>query len=165
LELAREPKTISTRFDTHMTFDFKNPLKTDPALCSGSYAWLESKQPNVYYAWLQPIADEVVFHQNLEPLEIKLGFGVLLHVYFGPIRQEMLYRLLYTKGLPPRLLLKPSPYCLFWSYGNLGGQSRTIKYHYRDRYLSLHEWSDKSSFLAVLRQQHYENVNTTIWTR
>jgi len=148
-----------------MVFESKNPLRTDPALYPGSYAWALSKQPNVYYAWLQPTAEEVVFHQNLDPLELKLGFGAVLHVYYGPIRQEMLYRLIFTKGFPQRLLLKPSPYCLFWSFGNSGGQSRSIKYHYRDRYLSLHEWTDKSSFLAVLRQQHYDNNVNTIWTR
>lgn len=148
-----------------MPFDFKNPLKTDPAPNVDGYAWLRSKQDNVYYAWLQPVAEEATFHPNLDPLEINLGFGVLLHVYYGPIRQEMLYRLLYTRGLPPRLILKPEPYCLFWSFGNTGGQSRSIKYHYRDRYLSLHEWTDKKSFLAVLRQQHYENSVNTIWSR
>lgn len=148
-----------------MVFDSNTPLKTDPAVCAGSYAWSLSKQPNVYYAWLQPIAEEVVFHPNLEALEINLGYGVLLHVYYGPIRQEMLYRLLFTEGKPERLILKPSPYCLFWSFGKVGGQSRHIKYHYRDRYLSLHEWADKGSFLAVLRQQHYENSVATIWSR
>lgn len=148
-----------------MVFDFKNPLETDPSVCQASYAWLPSLEPNVYYAWLQPIADEVVFHHNLEPLEINLGYGVLLHVYYGPIRQEMLYRLLFTQELPSRIIVKPSPYCLFWSYGNEGGQSRNVKYHYRDRYLSLHEWTDKSSFLAVLRQEHYEKNLNTIWTR
>lgn len=149
-----------------MRFDHKQPLKTDPALArGGEYAWLKSKEPNAYYAWLQPIADEVVFHQNLDPLEADLGFGVILHVYYGPIRQEMLYRLLFTQGLPKRLILKPSPYCLFWSFGEEGGQSKSIKYHFRDRFLSLHEWTDKGSFLAVLRQQHYENNINTIWTR
>jgi hypothetical protein len=152
-----------------MVFDEKHPLRTDPALVAktevGGYAWLLSKQPSVYYAWLQPVAEEVEFHPNLEPLEIILGFGVILHVYYGPIKQEMLYRLIFTDGFPSRLLLKPDPYCLFWSFGNEGGQSRNIKYHYRDRYLSLHEWTDKGSFLAVLRQQHYENNLTTIWTR
>lgn len=148
-----------------MAFDFKNPLKTDPSLYQQSYAWLPSKEPNVYYAWLQPIADEVAFHPDLDPLGIKLGYGVILHIYYSPIRQEMLYRLSFTKGLPQRLILKPSPYCLFWSFGNEGGASKSIKYHYRDRFLSLHEWADKSSFLAVLRQQHYENNVNNIWTR
>jgi len=114
---------------------------------------------------VHPIADEVSFHPNLDPLEIQLGFGAILHVYYGPIRQEMLYRLLFTQGFPARIILKPSPYCLFWSFGNVGGQSKVIKYHYRDRYLSLHEWVDKGSYLAVLRQQHYENNISTIWTR
>lgn len=148
-----------------MVFDSKNPLATDPALRVGSYAWGLSKEPDVYYAWLQPIADTVAFHPNLDPMEIPLGFGVLLHVYYGPVRQEMLYRLLFTKGLPQRLILKPAPYCFFWSFGDVGGQSFNVKYHYRDRYLSLHEWTDKNSFLAVLRQQHYENNVNTIWTR
>jgi hypothetical protein len=148
-------------------FDIKNPLKTDPSLYKKqeSYAWLLSKEPNVYYAWLGPIASEVSFHPNLDPLEIKLGSGVLLHVYYGPIRQEMLYRLIFTEGFPSRCILKPPPYCLFWSFGNTGGASKSVKYHYRDRFLSLHEWTDKSSFLAVLRQQHYENNVNNIWTR
>ena len=148
-----------------MRFDRTYPLKTDPALAYSTYAWLPSMQSGVYYAWLQPVAEEVVFHPDLEPLEIDLGYGVLLHVYYSPIRQEMLYRLIFTKGFPERLLLKPPPYCLFWSYGKEGGQSRSIKYHYRDRFLSLHEWADKGSFIAVLRQQHYENTVNTIWTR
>ena len=150
-----------------MKFDVNNPLRTDPSLHrkEDSYAWLLSKEPNVYYAWLQPVADEVTFHPSLAPLEIKLGFGVLFQVYYGPIRQEMLYRLSFTKDPPSRCMLKPSPYCLFWSFGNEGGASKSVKYHYRDRYLSLHEWTDKSSFLAVLRQHHYENNTNTIWTR
>lgn len=148
-----------------MVFDDKRPLVTDPAVVQNTYAWCVSKQPNVYYAWLQPTANDVEFHPNLEPLEIDLGFGVLLHIYYGPIRQEMLYRILFTKGLPNRIILKPEPYCLFWSFGTENGQSLRIKYHYRDRYLTLHEWVDKSSFLAVLRQQHYINNVNTIWTR
>jgi hypothetical protein len=148
-----------------MRFDRSYPLKTDPALAHGAYAWLPSKEANVYYSWLQPVAEEVVLHPDLEPLAIDLGYGTVLHVYFSPIRQEILYRLLFTKGMPERLILKPSPYCLFWSFGKEGGQSNAIKYHYRDRFLSLHEWADKGSYLAVLRQQHYDNSTSTIWTR
>lgn len=149
-----------------MEFDFKNPLKTDrPSMFKSEYAWLPSKQPNVYYSWLQPIAEGVTFHPNLDPLEIDLGFGTILHIYYGQIRQELLYRILFTKNFPKRFILKPSPYCMFWSFGDENGQSKCIKYHYRDRYLSVHEWTDKGSFLAVLRQQHYENNINTIWTR
>jgi hypothetical protein len=149
-----------------MRFDVNSPLKTDPATYKQEgYAWLPSKEPNAYYSWLQPVADEVMFHQDLEPMVLRLGQGVQLHVYFGPIRQELLYRIIFTKGMPDRLILKPSPYCLFWSFGSEGGSSQSIKYHYRDRYLSLHEWTDKKSFLAVLRQQHYETSSTTIWSR
>ena len=148
-----------------MEFDRKNPLKTDPVLTYKEYAWLPSKQDNVYYAWLQPIASEVVFHPNFDPLLLHLGYGVNLYVFYGSIRQELLYRIHFTKGMPGRFILKPDPYCMFWSFGAEGGQSSIIKYHYRDRYLSLHEWCDKKSFLAVLRQQHYENNVNTIWTR
>ncbi len=147
-----------------MLFDFKNPLKTDPEVCQEIYAWFPSKQKNVYYAWLSPVAEEVVFHQELDPLEIQLGHGAILHVYYGQIKQELLYRLIF-KEFPARFIIKPSPYCLFFSFGNEGGQSMSVKYHYRDRYLSLHEWTDKASYLAVLRQQHYENNISTIWTR
>lgn len=149
-----------------INFDFNNPIKTDPPSPSQEiYAWFPSRQVNVWYSWLQPIADGVTFHQNLDPLEIDLGQGVVLHVYYGQIRQELLYRLLFTKQFPARFLLKPEPYCMFWSFGDEGGQSKRIRYHYRDRYLSIHEWTDKSSYLAVLRQQHYENNVSTIWTR
>ena len=148
-----------------MKFDRKQPLLTDPAVMQDVYAWCPSKEPNSYYAWLQPTANDVEFHPDLEPMEIDLGFGVILHIYYGPIRQEMLYRILFTEELPKRLILKPAPYCLFWSFGTENGHSVRIKYHYRDRYLSLHEWVDKSSFLAVLRQQHYDNNVSTIWTR
>ncbi len=148
-----------------MKFDHKQPLLTDPAVMRDVYAWCPSKEPHSYYAWLQPTANAVEFHPDLEPMEIDLGFGVILHIYYGPIRQEMLYRILFTEGLPERLILKPAPYCLFWSFGTENGQSVRMKYHYRDRYLSLHEWVDKSSFLAVLRQQHYDNNVSTIWTR
>ena len=149
-------------------FEPKNPLKTDPNradLHAKDYAWLLSKEPDVYYAWLQPVVDEVTFHPNIDPKEINLGFGAFLNVYYGTLRQELLYRIRFTQGLPSRLIIKPSPYALFWSFGSEGGQSKRIKYHYRDRYLSIHEWSDKNSFLAVLRQQHYENNVNTIWTR
>lgn len=147
-----------------MIFDETLPLKTDPSLAD-LYSWLPSKEANAYYAWIQPVSDSVGFHQTLPPFDIDLGFGVILRVYYGVLRQELLYRLLFTQGIPTRFILKPSPYCLFWSFGSEGGQSKSIKYHYRDRFLSLHEWTDKSSFLAVLRQQHYENNLNTIWTR
>lgn len=146
------------------TFDSSQPLITDPA-SADLYAWLPSSEENVYYSWLQPVSDDVTFHQSLAPYSIELGFGVILKVYYGFLRQELLYRLLFTQGIPPHFLLKPSPYCMFWSFGSKGGSSKSIKYHYRARYLSLHEWTDKKSFLAVLRQQHYENNINTIWTR
>jgi hypothetical protein len=151
-----------------MHFDPRNPTATDPSqseLHGTDYAWGMSSQPNTYYAWVQPIASEVVFHPNLEPLEVPLGFGVILYVYYGPIRQEMLYRIRFKDEGPARLALKPSPYCMFWSFGTEGGASTSIKYHYRDRYVTIHEWTDKKSFLAVLRQQHYEKHVNTIWSR
>lgn len=150
-----------------MQFDPTSPLITDPVFQDEcfDYAWMLSKQPNSYYAWLQPIVDGVSFHADLEPLEILLGNGVILYAYYGHVRQEILYRLVFTEGFPSRIILKPAPYTLFWSFGDEGGQSTNIKYHYRDRNLSLHEWTDKNSFLAVLRQQHYDNNINTIWTR
>jgi len=147
-----------------MIFDRAQPTLTDPYL-TREYAWLPSREANTYYSWLMPIAEEVIFHSETDKLEIALGFGVLFHVYYGPLRQEMLYRILFTQEMPQRFMLKPSPYCLFWSYGTEGGASTKVKYHYRDRFLSLHEWCDKGSFLAVLRQHHYESNVNTIWTR
>jgi len=149
-------------------FDPRNPIVSDPSLADlygTDFAWGVSNEDQTYYAWIQPIASEVVFHENLEPLEISLGFGAFLYIYYGPIRQELLYRIRFTEEMPSRLILKPSPYCLFWSFGDEGGSSTNVKYHYRDRYLTLHEWTDKKSFLAVLRQQHYQNHVNTIWSR
>ena len=150
-----------------MEFSPQSPLLSDPALYADGfdYAWKPSRQPHTYYAWLQPVVEGVGFNENLEPLSIDLGHGASLYVYYGMARQELLFRLVFSRGLPPRLILKPAPYSLFWSWGTEGGQSKEIKYHYRDRYLSLHEWTDKDSFLAVLRQQHYDNNTATIWTR
>lgn len=148
-------------------FDPKNPTATDPSqshLYGNNYAWGLSYQPNTYYAWIQPIASEVIFHPNLDPLEIPLGFGATLYIYYGPIRQEMLYRIRFAEDSPLRTLLKPT-YCMFWSFGQAGGSSKNVMYHYRDRYITVHEWVDKSSFLAVLRQHHYENHVSTIWSR
>jgi len=149
-------------------FDPSKPLETDPALYDEGfdYAWRRSLEDrDAYYAWLQPVVEGVGFHDSLESLQVEMGHGVVLYVYYGAVRQEILYRLLFTQGFPSRLILKPAPYTLFWSYGSEGGQSMEIKYHYRDRYLSIHEWTDKDSFLAVLRQQHYDNNVSTIWSR
>lgn len=151
-----------------MYFDSKNPTVTDPAQSQqigDDYAWCSSLQSNTLYAWIQPVSSEVAFHPNLEPLEVSLGFGAMFYIYYGPLRQELLYRLRFTEEVPKRLILKPSPYCLFWSFGAEGGSSKRVKYHYRDRYVTVHEWTDKGSFLAVLRQQHYEKNVSTIWSR
>lgn len=149
-----------------MIFDPKNPLNSDPYLANeyaNDYVWCRSEQENVYYSWVHPIADDVSL--NIQPLEVQLGYGALLYIFFGPLKQEFLYRLVFNNGMPERLLLKPSPYCLFWSFGTQGGASKSIKYHYRDRFLSAHEWTDKASFLAVLRQQHYIQDTNTFWSR
>lgn len=150
-----------------MVFDSEKPLHTDPVSQDEGfdYAWRLSKEPCTYYAWLQPVVDGVSFHPSIDPVKVDLGNGVFLYVYYGPVRQELLYRLVFTQGFPARLILKPAPYTLFWSFGTEGGQSHEVKYHHRDRLLSVHEWSDKNSFLAVLRQSHYDNNISTIWTR
>jgi hypothetical protein len=150
-----------------MIFDPEKPLKTDPAYEHESfdYAWRLSKAPSTYYAWLQPVVSGVSFHPDIEPTTVELGNGVILFIYYGLSKQELLYRIVFTTGFPSRIILKPAPFTLFWSYGTEGGQSYEIKYLHRDRLLSLHEWTDKNSFLAVLRQSHYDNNINTIWTR
>ncbi len=145
-----------------MTFDYTKPLETDPlvALESG-YAWLPSKQPSAYYSWLQVVTNDVDLHKD--SLTIPLG-AATLSIYYGRMKQELLYRIVFSTP-PVRFILKPAPYCMFWSFGDNGDASKSIKYHYRDKYLSLHEWTDKKSFLAVLRQNNYINDTPTIWTR
>jgi hypothetical protein len=147
-----------------MLFDRDDPLKTDPVL-AGPHAWLPSRQPGAYYSWAQPVAYDVELHPTASPVETELGHGAFLQVYYGALKQELLYRVSFRLGLPPRFLLKPEPYCMFWSFGTEGGQSKSVRYHYRDRFLSLHEWTDKGSYLAVLRQHHYASSVSTIWTR
>ncbi len=147
-----------------LLFDAKNPYDTDPAnFVNLAYTWSKSKEANVYYSWQQVYTPEVSFHQD-SPLVIDLGYGSKAYIYHNVLRHELLYRIAFT-DMPKRLILKPAPYCMFWSFGDCGDASLRIKYHYRDRYLSLHEWVDKKSFLAVLRQHHYDNKTTTIWTR
>jgi hypothetical protein len=55
---------------------------------------------------------------------------------------------------------------LFWSFGDRGGTSDSIIYHHKDKYMTLSEWEDKNSYLAILRQQLYTHPeNTTFWSR
>jgi hypothetical protein len=149
-------------------FDPQNPTLTDPSLedkYPNDYAWGVSEEPNAYYAWAQPIASEVKFH-SADPLCLQLRNGVEFWTYYGSSRQELLYRIKFTAEMPLRIRIFPQPYCLFWSFGTRGGTSRFVIYHHKDKYLTLSEWADKNSYLAVLRQQLYAHPeNTTFWSR
>lgn len=148
-------------------FDLQDPFSTDPVLSTQpkEYIWGKSLEENVYYAWVQTIASEVSFHATLEPLCKQLRNGVELWCYYGLLRQELLYRIKF-KDPPTRLVIFPSPYCLFWSYGDSGGSSESVIYHYKDKFVTLHEWEDKNSFLAILRQYLYAHPeSTTFWSR
>ena len=150
-------------------FDPQNPTLTDCSLESqypNDYAWGVSLEPQTYYAWTQPIASEVQFHKTLQPVKIDLRNGVEFWVYYGSTKQELLYRIKFTDVMPSRIRVFPAPFCLFWSYGTEGGPSKDVMYHYKDKFLTLTEWVDKNSFLAVLRQQLYlHQENTTFWSR
>lgn len=145
-------------------FDLKYPQNTDPC-CYEDFVsgWHKSKQHGAYYYWSQPVSHDVEFHTKHPPLEIELE-NVTFSLYYGVTKQELLYRLVF-KRKPLRMLIKPAPYCMFWSYGDVGGASKNIKYHYRDRYVALNEWTDKKSFLAVLRQPHYASDLNSFWSR
>jgi len=143
-------------------FDPTQPLMTDPGQPEG-YAWSPSVEPGVYYSWTQQVSDAVQFHATQAPTTVDLGRGIVLTVYRGPVKQELLYRIRFPV-VPSRLLARP-PYCLFWSHGTDGGASASIKWHYRDRFLSIHEWTDRDSFLAVLRQHHYKPNDALFWSR
>jgi len=145
-------------------FDPISPQNTDPC-CYENFVsgWHESKQHGAYYCWAQPVSRGVEFHSKHPPLEIELEH-VAFSLYYGVAKQELLYRIVFKKE-PLRRLIKPAPYCMFWSYGDVGGASRNVKYHYRDRYVTLSEWTDKKSFLAVLRQPHYASDLNSFWSR
>ena len=150
-------------------FNVRNPLATDPTLedlYPNDYAWGESKEPNAFYFWSQKVAKGagVSFYRPHDPRVISLGHHVYLTIYRGMLKQELLYRIKFDRGLPSHLAFKPEPYCIFWSYGKDSGPSTRIKYHYRDRNLTIMEWADKKSFLAILRQQHYLH-EPTFWRR
>lgn len=150
-------------------FNIRNPLATDPTLTEiypNDYAWGKSKEPDCFYYWSQPVAKTggVSFYRPHDPKVISLGSDVFLTIYRGTLKQELLYRLKFAKGLPEHWSIKPQPYCIFWSFTAEGGPSTRIKYHYRDRNITLLEWSDKKSFLAILRQQHYLH-EPTFWRR
>lgn len=151
------------------TFNVRNPLATDPTLedvYPNDYAWGVSKEPDCFYFWSQPVAKDagVSFYRPHDPKTIRLCKDVYLIIYRGTLKQELLYRLKFEKGLPEHWSFKPEPYCIFWTFGKEGGSSSSIKYHYRDRNLTIMEWTDKRSFLAILRQQHYLH-EPTFWRR
>ena len=143
-------------------FDPKQPLLTDPGQPEG-YAWSPSSEPHVYYSRTQQVSDELQYHSTQPPTVVDLGHGTALTVYRGPFKQELLYRLRFPRR-PPRLLARP-PYCLFWSHGAEGGPSVSVRWHYKDRFLSIHQWVDRDSFLAVLRQHHYKPNDALFWSR
>lgn len=145
-------------------FDTKFPQDTDPCCYDNFvFGWHKSKQAGAYYCWAQPVSVGVEFHPKHPPLEIELEH-VTFSLYYGVVKQELLYRIVF-KQEPIRMLIKPAPYCMFWSYGEVGGASRNVRYHYRDRYVTINEWTDKKSCLAVLRQPHYASDLNSFWSR
>lgn len=146
-------------------FDPKNPIASDPLPTDDEqlFAWTKSREQNVYYAWTQLVTPEVQI--ALPPTEIPLGDGVMLRIFRGSAKQELLYRISFGATMPPRFLGRPHPFDLFWSYGTEGGPSKLVKRMYMDRNVSVHSWVDKKSYLAVLRQQHYALTNFSFWSR
>jgi len=144
-------------------FDPENPLATDPYLDehTGSYAWLPSTLPLNHYCWVQPVSPDVQLDSKVG--KIDLDNDTRLFIYKGPLKQKLLYRIVFAAP-PVRFMIRPAHYCMFWSYGHKGGPSGKIKYLYRDRFLSVQRWTDKNSFLASLRQQHYL-TGFTFWSR
>lgn len=150
-----------------MTFSPANPTLTDPSLdyiYPNDYAWGVSREENTYYSWIQKITPETCL--SSAPLEIDLGCDVKFQVYQNTSGIEFLYRLRFLAGMPKRIRVFPEPYCLFWSYGDNGKESGVVKYHYKDRFLTIHEWVDRKSYLAVLRQQIYlHQESSNFWSR
>jgi len=147
----------------------KYPTRTDPLPPEEDgvfeYIWLPSRESGVYYAWAKPVANEVQFRPESDHLKIELGNNVDFHVYKSIAKQELLYRIAFMGEKPKRFMLRPYGYCMFWSYGVESGPSSLVKYFYRDKYVSLHSWVDKRSYLAVLRQQHYVSNENSFWSR
>jgi len=152
-----------------MKFNPSDPLRSDPSLDSEypeDFAWGKSAEGDTYYAWAHSVSAEIELSAD-RCIEYPLGHGATLQFYPGPNSQEMLYRLQFKEGLPNRILYrKPLAHTVFWSFGVDSGPSCRIKKHYQDRYLTIIEWVDKASFLAVLRQQHYINTEfSNFWSR
>ena len=146
-----------------MIFTMKNPLLTDPEHGNQEdYVWGQSNEVGTYYSWVQYISPAVQLAGK--PIIMEIANGVELQMFKGPIRQEMLYRIRFKGQKPLRLAQKP-PYCLFFSFGTEGGPSNTVKYWYRDKFMTLLEWPDKKSFLAILRQQNYLKDEHRFWSR
>ena len=135
-------------------FDPSNPVASDPLPVDEDrfFAWSKSLETNVYYAWAQRVTPDVQI--VLPPAEVLIGEGVRMSIYRGSARQELLYRISFGNEMPNRFMMRNHPFDLFWSYGDSGGVSRKVKWIFRDRNVSIHEWVDKRSYLAVLRQQH-----------
>jgi len=138
-----------------MIFNIKNPILTDPFLEREDFFqyWNKSKENNTYYVWVQRVTKEIEFSSDIEPTIIDLEQGVKLYIYKGTNKQEILYRIKFSKKKLSRFLLDPFPYVMFWSYGKVGGTSTHIKYLFRDKNISIHKWVDKDSYLAIIRQK------------
>jgi len=137
------------------------PTQTHPF--SEEHAWCKADDLE-YYFWTQAVVPEVQLHKQLEPVVKELGNGSVLTVFKGLSKQEILYTLKF-KIPPKRFVIQPYPHTMFWSYGVTGGASTMVKYLYRDRNLSIHAWLDKNSFLADLRNVHYNVADYTFWSR
>ena len=148
-----------------MIFDYQNPSLTDPIPAEEKYlyAWSPSLEINSYYAWVHRVTPDVQLLQ--QTTVVALGEKVKLFIYRGTTKQELLYRIEFGDTLPPRFMHRPYPFDLFWSFGKQGGTSEEVEYLFRDRYVSIHCWVDKKSYLAVLRQQHYAQSNFSFWSR
>lgn len=146
-------------------FNPQNPLATDPYKEMGGphFQWCLSSANatgDAYYAWTQPVTEEVTV--KLSDVH-EIGSGGFLNIYKGPTGQPFIYRITFPKPVT-RARIFPH-FCFFWSFGVHGGPSGRIKYHYRDRFVCIHEWVDKHSFLAILRQQVYlYEDRTNFWS-
>jgi len=139
----------------------ERPTVTDPYFKNSELQWRKASD-GAHYFWSQPV--EVDITLNIPPLKIDCENGNTLEVYLGPSKQELLYRFKLNKK-PKRFMLRPYDHTIFWTYGTDGGPSFLVKYLYRDKYLSMHKWEDKDSFLAVIRTNHYANYDYAFWSR
>lgn len=146
-----------------MIFSLKNPLLTDPEHGNQEdYLWGQSNEPGTYYSWVQYISPAVQL--SGKPSIVEISNGIELQMFKGPNRQEMLYRVKFKGPKPTRVALKPA-YCLFLSFGHEGGSSSQVKYWYKDKFMTILEWPDKKSYLAILRQQNYLKDEHRFWSR